>query len=608
MKYLQICCLLAVSVFYSCSEKNTIRAAKWQKVELAFSGPKTSETAADNPFLNYRLTVEFRKGGKVYLVQGFYAADGNAAETGSESGRVWKVRFMPEEEGNWSYRANLRYGVNIAIGNDPSAGKEVKLKNSRGVIAVGPPADDAPGFHALGRLIHEEGRYLRFLGSEKYFLKGGADSPENFLAFHEFDGTYKTGVDVARTGEAASGNTLHQYAAHVADWKSGDPVWQGGKGKGIIGALNYLSSKGMNSVYFLTMNIEGDGKDVWPYASPNDRTRFDCSKLDQWEIVFDHMENLGLMMHLVTQETENELALDSGDTRFERKLYYRELIARFGHHLAVVWNMGEENGPADFSPKGQTTGQRQEMCRYIKSNNPYDPVVVIHTHSNPKYRYGIFNELLGFEYLDGPSLQIGNIRDVHSETLVWIHKSDSAGNPWVVNLDEIGPAWRGVDPDAKENNNQDSVRHLALWGNLMAGGGGCEWYFGYRNPHNDLTMEDWRSREKMWDYTRYALNFFHDNLPFWEMESNDSLVNTEGAWCFAKPGKVYAVYLPSASGETLLDLTNAEGQFKIQWYDPRNGGVMQQGAAGQIEGGETRDVGRPPQDVKQDWVLLVKRI
>ena len=31
-------------------------------------------------------------------------------------------------------------------------------------------------------------------------------------------------------------------------------------------------------------------------------------------------------------ETENELLLDSGDTRKERKLYLREMIARFAHH------------------------------------------------------------------------------------------------------------------------------------------------------------------------------------------------------------------------------------------------------------------------------------
>ena len=35
---------------------------------------------------------------------------------------------------------------------------------------------------------------------------------------------------------------------------------------------------------------------------------------------------------------------DNGDLGPQRKLYYRELIARFGHHLALNWNLGEEVG------------------------------------------------------------------------------------------------------------------------------------------------------------------------------------------------------------------------------------------------------------------------
>ncbi|MEZ4826052.1 MAG: hypothetical protein R3C61_07120 [Bacteroidia bacterium] len=28
--------------------------------------------------------------------------------------------------------------------------------------------------------------------------------------------------------------------------------------------------------------------------------------------------------------------------------------------------------------------------------------------------------------------------------------------------------------------------------------------FDHLNPHNDLGCEDWRSRDRMWDYTRHA--------------------------------------------------------------------------------------------------------
>ncbi len=113
-------------------------------------------------------------------------------------------------------------------------------------------------------------------------------------------------------------------------------MWQGEKGKNIIGALNYLASKEMNSVYFLTMNVQGDRKDVWPWIHENERYRFDCSKLYQREIVFDHMDRLVLMLHFVLQETENELLLGIGQLGVQRKLCLGELIARFSHDLVVT--------------------------------------------------------------------------------------------------------------------------------------------------------------------------------------------------------------------------------------------------------------------------------
>ena len=62
---------------------------------LNFQGLKLSELAANNPFLDYRLDVIFTNGDKTYTIPGFYAADGNAAETSGDSGNIWQVRFTP---------------------------------------------------------------------------------------------------------------------------------------------------------------------------------------------------------------------------------------------------------------------------------------------------------------------------------------------------------------------------------------------------------------------------------------------------------------------------------------------------------------------------------
>jgi len=562
---------------------------KWHKVTLTFTGPQTGEKADPNPFCDYCLNVTFVKGEKRYIVPGYYAADGDTAQTGATAGNKWRVHFVPDEIGQWSYTASFRTGADIALSNE--LGSATAFDGVKGSFNVSATDKTGRDHRAKGLLQYAGKRYLLFAGTGEYFLKGGADSPENFLGYADFDNTYDSG-ELKSEGEAAGGKFLHRYGPHVQDWRPGDPTWKDGKGKGIIGALNYLAGKGMNSVYFIPYNIDGgDGKDVWPWTEPDEKFRLDCSKLDQWEIVFSFMDKLGLMLHIITQEQENDQGLDGGELGPQRKLYYRELVARFAHHLALVWNLGEENTNTD--------DQRKAFCRYIKDLDPYDHPIVCHTFPG-KYDE-VYNPLLGYEYFDGPSLQTN---DTHNQILVWLDRSASAGRQWFVCLDEIGPAHTGVKPD-EDDYWHDEVRKQHLWGSLMAGGAGVEWYFGYKFAHNDLNCEDWRSRDHLWDLTGYALEFFHQHLPFTEMAHHDELTSVNDDYCFAEPGRTYAIYLPNG-GTTNLDLGNNSATFTIQWYNPRTGGKLQNGTVAEITAPGSVAIGQPPDDTDKDWVALIK--
>ena len=299
----------------------------WHPLSVTFDGPVKSEEDAAT-FRDHRLNVTFKhQSGASVTVPGFFAADGNAAQTGATRGDKWRVHFTPTKTGRWTYTASFRTGKDVAVSLDPRAGKAAAFDGASGSFTVGKTDKRGRDHRGKGFLEYVDKRYLRFQNGD-FFLKGGTDSPENFLAYRDFDGTYNHGGP----------DYLKSYRAHVRDWESGDPTWRGGKGKGIIGALNYLSSEGMNAVYFLTMNVNGDGKDVWPWTSHEARNTFDVSKLEQWNLVFDHMDEKGLMLHVVTQETENDQLLDRGALGVTRKLYYRELVARFSQHLALTWN------------------------------------------------------------------------------------------------------------------------------------------------------------------------------------------------------------------------------------------------------------------------------
>jgi len=566
---------------------------KWHRVTLTFDGPQTSEDATPNPFLDYRLNVVFTIADRIYNVAGYYAADGNAAETSATGGSKWRVHFAPDRIGRWTYKVSFRTGTDIAINDDPNSGSPVYFDGLTGEFDVAPTDKTGRDHRGKGMLRYVGGHYLQFAETGEHFLKGGADSPENFLAYFEFDGTFDTAA-LAREGEAAGDKFIHHYVPHQKDWQPGDPIWKNDKGRNIIGAINYLASKGMNSIYFITYNLDGgDGKDVWPWTSPDERFRFDCSKLDQWEIVFSQMDKLGLMLHILTQEQENDQGLDGGELGSQRKLYYRELIARFGHHPAIVWNLGEENTNTD--------AQRKAFAGFFKNNDPYKHPVVVHTF--PKKYDKVYKPLLGFADFDGASLQMNKTGSrTHSETLKWVKRSAKRGHKWIVCLDEFGEGSNGVKPDANDAAH-DEPRKNCLWGNLMAGGGGCEWYFGYIFPHNDLNCEDWRSRDNMWDQTRYALYFFRKYLPFTEMSPDDSLVSR--GWCLARPGQVYAVYLPKG-GTTKLKLS--DGSYSVLWYNPRTGGELQKGSVAEVTGPGKVSLGKAPQDSNKDWAVLIKKV
>jgi hypothetical protein len=566
---------------------------KWHKITLAFQGPETTETAEPNPFLNYRLDVTFThdESGTTYLVPGYFAADGNAANSGAETGNTWLVHFRPDETGTWQYQTFFRQGENIVAENATGAGASAGfMDGATGSFDIGDTDKTGRDLRAKGRLQYVGGHYLQFAETRDFFLKCGADAPENFLAYADFDGDFQS--------DGQKDNLVKDWAPHVPDWKDGDPAWQNGKGKGMIGAINYLASKGMNVFSFLTMNIGGDDRNVYPYISTDDVERLDVSKLAQWEVVFDHAETLGMYLHFKTQETENECLLDNGNTGVQRKLYYRELIARFGHHLALNWNLGEENGMWNAGKKKhfQTTTQRRAMAQYLYDTDPYHHLIVNHNGQS-------FEDLLGSgSRMTGASVQTNqpDFSRVHSSVLRWIRDSEAAGKPWVVTCDEPGDAQHSLVTD-DENPTHDNARKNALWGTFMAGGAGIEWYFGYKHPHSDLTCQDYRSRDAMWDQGRYALDFFRNHkIPVNQMTSNDDLVPGDDDYGFVKPGSVYCFYLKQG-GRVQLQIES--GSFEYGWFNPRTGegGNMlldqKQASPGRL------DVTAPDDN---DWVLLIR--
>ena len=128
---------------------------QWHKVTLTLDGPFATERDIDpNPFLDCRMTVSFRheSGEPEYQVPGYFAADGDAAETSSESGTRWRAHLSPDRPGTWTYRVSFAHGKNAAI--DPKRGEPlVPYDGKSGSFQVGPTDRTGRDFRARAARI-----------------------------------------------------------------------------------------------------------------------------------------------------------------------------------------------------------------------------------------------------------------------------------------------------------------------------------------------------------------------------------------------------------------------------------------------------------------------
>jgi len=587
-------CFAALSCYmtnaFAVADSISPTTMKYHKVTLDWNGPNLSESATT--FNNYRLDVTFTSpSGKKFLVPGYFAADGNSAETSANSGNKWRAHINPQETGIWTYSASFREGNNVAINLNTNSGTAVvnSFNGSSGSFNVVISNKRGLDFRGKGKLQYVGEHFLQF-DNQEYFIKVAANSPEVFLQYEDFDNT----------------DSNRSYAEHLNDWNFGDPEWKNNLGTEIIGVVNYLSDVGINENYFLTMNIEGDGRQAFPYINDDSPNIFDVSKLAQWQIVFDHMMSKGVMTHFVLTETENENwfehnANSNGAVPFanERKLYYREMVARFGYLNAITWNIGEENGWQSNSGNRfgvqNTTAQRIAFAEYLDAINPYDDHIVIHNNPSVPIHEEIIDE--GGSSYTGASFQIpleedDNIRS-RMKALIKGSSESRPAQKWVVAYDE--PFTHRRNPSLTE------FRKNAIWNTFMLGGAGVGLYIG---GGGDLNVQDYREFSGYWEALDHAYDFFIDNdIPFWLMSDADEL--TDRGFALASEGDIYVIYLPEG-GSPNVDFSESNN-YDVYWYDPRNGGDLQIGSVNEVSSNGTVSLGEPPSERDNEWVVIARR-
>jgi hypothetical protein len=499
------------------------------RIEITLEGPQADGTNRTmNPFRIVADVIFNGPEGQEYLVPAFFDGDG----AGGMDGDIWKVRFRPEVPGVWNF---LSTSTNAELAGYGGQFEVTPIVNTP--VDPDRPADD---FNALGTLRYDGGYYLRFSNGD-YWIKTGIDDPENFL------------------GDA------------VGDWNAKKAV------------VDYLSSKGVNSIYIITHNIDGDRMDTWPWVGKTQEEAransdiFDIAKLQQWEDLFTYIQEKGVVLHLV-------LADDSAWDGFNHEWYYREMVARFGHHPALIWNIGEEANEI------YTDQEQIELAGMLKELDPYDHPVTVHRRPIWPFFGRVEFDTTSIQTMDGgrdfTTTELGDQND-----LVVIHRdrSAAAGRPIPIMIDEL-PRVDQVTEKARSK-----MRTEVLYP-IFFGGGNFELHFyDIYGQGGTVSIQD---LEPMLDDMR-RLREFLETLPFNSMEPCEYLVTGRDGYCFGKPGQVYAIYLPTG-GSIEVDLPEVNTGYEVTWFDPRTG---EKNSGGQVQGGARRLLDAP---TSQDWVLLLK--
>ncbi len=315
-------------------------------------------------------------------------------------------------------------------------------------------------------------------------------------------------------------------------------------------AIDYLSGKGINSQYFMTHNVDGDNEDVWPWlgattseakSNGSGTVRFDIIKLEEWLELFEYMQIKGVVPYIVLED-------DSAWTGYDHQRYYRELIARFGHMPTLLFNIGEEHN------ENYSLSEALNHAQDIKDLDPYDHPVGIHNIN------GVNDTYIDSSQVDFTAIQTkGSDPLTHNSiTVNWINASKLRNKRvLMVGYDEPRPL----------------MDRRGWWSTYLGGG---VWEVHVDKPY-DRPVSAW---ETAWNEIGGARTFM-ESIPFWEMEPNNSLVVSGTGFALAKPGEVYALYLPSG-GTVTLDLT-AGATYDYSWWNGdnhRNGSFQNGGSVG----------------------------
>jgi hypothetical protein len=551
------------------------QVAKWEIMELELVSGKEFR----NPFTEVELRAVFRHESCVLDVDGFY--------DGRLSGKnVWRVRFAPMHEGQWSYKI-----ISNLAGLDGQTGTfECTQAVSRGGLTVNPHfANWFAREDGSAQMIINEGWYPH-PGNGRQLSHEDVDFPqpseEDMKAYFQVLSDHRVNmvVDIAQlyARQSSVSDPTFRWPWKVVDAENNkfdkdffnlgyyqrlDRTMQFARERGIFFAMELLYDNSVVRPLEWSHHPLNKANGGWLEGNENGTG---------WGVMFD---------------------LDNREHMLYMDRYLRYTVARFAAYWNVCWSIGSEIGnlirlpherlPFALFPADKAARWYNYWGDFIARRDPYGRLRSFgDTGRQPLFVCTAHNNFIITQ--DPRNYPKDDVAEYYKAMNAFGEEFWSFGRPTV-----IGEMTAGT------NNHYDMERRL-YWIGFTSGYvmGRADRHFGPVIAGKLVESEKFNTPgipPIYADMRRMAEFVENRDVRFWRMRPSDDLIDAHGSliYCLAAKDEEYVVYFVNG-GKATLEMPASS----YEWFDPRTGEIA---SAERVESG-THTLEAPDGD---DWVLHI---
>jgi hypothetical protein len=519
--------------------------------DFAEIGLAVSSPDATNPFTDVTVEGQFGKAGSSQQINVTGFCD-------MADGSVYRIRFMPSSPGDYSYSVVFRQDK---FERTHTGTFRATDGHRRGPIRVDPQ-------YPWHFIWESTGEHYFFNGTTAYWLVGWR---EDRMIDYSIERLHKMKI-----------NRMRVLLAGAANMMWGEAVMTG-----------------ENFTMFLRPWIAQAPEN---FDTPGiDFTRFNVPYWQKWERMLRFARDRDMIISAVLDiPTQNAHAAAGSE---DERRYIRYAIARLGAFSNYTYDLGDDLDSFRDEKWAHETGT------LIESWDPYHHLATSHpVHREHQDRAAAW---MGFTSIQNWT------REQHALMLQERQIQMRTGRIIPQTNEEYGyedhyPHWAAPPPAASAEVFRQLVWQIAMAGaystagesarrgtNIWPDTGG-----GWINGRGDDTMIMFKGFEHMVD--------FFTSFEWWKTEPHDELVNN-GAYCLAKPGDIYAVYLPirpmCGSPENFdyeeacrnITVRLEPGSYDAKWFSAATGEIVPLPAVQ----GPVWTIPKPPGWL--DWAVLLTK-